>query len=83
MDGSTRLVPNHSHWGAFLAEVKNGRFVGGVRLFPRDPDPSPLIETMPAAVHSATAQVPGRSHRDLGCIGTGQCRGVGSYSRQG
>jgi len=53
MDRSTRLVPNHSHWGAFLAEVKNGRFVG-VRPFPCDPDPSPLIETMPAAVHSAT-----------------------------
>jgi biotin/methionine sulfoxide reductase len=53
MDCSTRLIPNHSHWGAFLAEVKNGRVVG-VRPFPRDPDPSPLIETMPAAVHSAT-----------------------------
>ncbi len=53
MDRSTRLVPNHSHWGAFLAEVKNGQFIG-VRPFPRDPDPSPLIETMPAAVHSTT-----------------------------
>jgi hypothetical protein len=42
-----------THWGAFLAEVQNGRFVG-VRPFPRDPDPSPLIETMPAAVHSTT-----------------------------
>jgi hypothetical protein len=53
MDRLTRLVPNHSHWGAFLAEVQNGRFVG-VRPFPRDPDPSPLIEMMPAAVHSTT-----------------------------
>src|SRR5262252_2629593 len=53
MDRLTRLVPNHSHWVAFLAEVQNGRFVG-VRPFPRDPDPSPLIETMPAAVHSTT-----------------------------
>jgi biotin/methionine sulfoxide reductase len=53
MDHSTRLVPNHSHWGAFLAEVKNGRFVG-VRPFPRDFDPSPLIGAMPAAIHSAT-----------------------------
>jgi biotin/methionine sulfoxide reductase len=51
MNDSTRLVPNHSHWGAFLAEVEDGRFVG-VRPFPRDPDPSPLIEAMPAAVHS-------------------------------
>src|SRR5499427_1510089 len=53
MDRSTRLIPNHSHWGAFLAEVKNGRFIG-VRPFPHDPDPSPLIETMPAAIHSTT-----------------------------
>src|ERR1700739_1143359 len=47
------LVPHHSHWGAFLAEVRDGRFVG-VRPFPRDPDPSPLIEAMPAAVYSPT-----------------------------
>lgn len=47
------LVPNHSHWGAFLAEVENGRVVG-VRPFARDPDPSPLIEAIPAAVHSPT-----------------------------
>ena len=51
MNDSSRLVPHHSHWGAFLAEVKGGRFVG-VRPFPRDPDPSPLIEAMPAAVYS-------------------------------
>jgi len=42
MSGATRLVPNHSHWGAFLAEVRDGRVVG-VKPFPRDPDPSPLI----------------------------------------
>ena len=47
----TKLVRNHSHWGAFLAEVEDGRVVG-VRPFERDPDPSPLIEAMPAAVHS-------------------------------
>jgi biotin/methionine sulfoxide reductase len=47
------LVPHHSHWGAFLAEVQDGCFVG-VRPFPRDPDPSPLIEAMPAAVYSPT-----------------------------
>src|SRR5579883_161241 len=45
----TRLVPHHSHWGAFLAEVADGRFVG-VKPFPRDPHPSPLLEAMPAAV---------------------------------
>ena len=47
----TKLVRNHSHWGAFLAEVEEGRVVG-VRPFERDPDPSPLIEAIPAAVHS-------------------------------
>ena len=47
----TKLVRNHSHWGAFLAEVADGRVVG-VRPFERDPDPSPLIEAIPAAVHS-------------------------------
>ena len=49
----TKLVRNHSHWGAFLAEVEDGRVVG-VRPFERDPDPSPLIEAIPAAVHSKT-----------------------------
>ena len=49
----TRLVRNHSHWGSFFAEVENGRVVG-VRPFERDPDPSPLIEAIPAAVHSKT-----------------------------
>src|SRR6202451_2452361 len=47
----TKLVRNHSHWGSFFAEVENGRVVG-VRPFERDPDPSPLIEAIPAAVHS-------------------------------
>jgi biotin/methionine sulfoxide reductase len=50
---TTRLVQNHSHWGAFLAEVEDGRVVG-VRPFARDPDPSPLIESIPAGVHSPT-----------------------------
>src|ERR1700716_3565709 len=53
MNDAIKLVPNHSHWGAFLAEVKDGRFIG-VQPFARDPDPSPLIEAMPAAVYSAT-----------------------------
>jgi len=53
MDDAVKLVPHHSHWGAFLAEVVEGRFVG-VRPFPRDPDPSPLIEAMPAAVYAPT-----------------------------
>ena len=48
-----QLVRNHSHWGAFLAEVEDGRMVG-VRPFEHDPDPSHLIDAIPAAVHSAT-----------------------------
>jgi biotin/methionine sulfoxide reductase len=47
---TVQLVHNHSHWGAFLAEVKDGRVVG-VRPFERDPDPSPLLDAIPAAVH--------------------------------
>jgi len=48
-----KLIRNHSHWGAFLAEVKDGLIVG-VRPFERDPDPSRLIEAIPTAVHSRT-----------------------------
>jgi biotin/methionine sulfoxide reductase len=50
---TSRLVPHHSHWGAFHAEVRDGRVVG-VKPFARDPDPSPLIEAIPQAVHSPT-----------------------------
>jgi len=49
----TKLVRNHAHWGAFLAEVEGGRVVG-VRPFEHDPDPSPMIQAVPAAVHSQT-----------------------------
>jgi biotin/methionine sulfoxide reductase len=75
MDRSTRLVPNYSHWGAFLAEVKNGRFVG-VRPFPGDRDPSPLIGAMPAAIHSATriAQPMVREGFTAGGHGSGEGR---------
>src|ERR1035437_9773503 len=50
---AVKLVRNHSHWGAFLVEVEDGRVVG-VRPFEHDPDPSPLIEAVAAAVHSPT-----------------------------
>jgi biotin/methionine sulfoxide reductase len=46
-----QLIRNHSHWGAFLAEVEGGRVVG-VRPFERDPDPSHLIDAIPRSVHS-------------------------------
>jgi len=45
-----QLVRNHSHWGAFTAEVENGRVVR-VRPFEHDPDPSNLIDAIPAGVH--------------------------------
>ncbi len=45
------LVSHHSHWGAFSAVVEDGRVVGALP-FPLDPDPSPLIEAIPDAVHS-------------------------------
>ena len=48
-----KLVPHHSHWGAFNAVVEEGRVVGVVP-FDFDPDPSPLIEAIPEAVHSPT-----------------------------
>src|SRR5580704_11980023 len=50
---TTTFVPHHSHWGAFHAEVRDGRVVG-VRPFERDPDPSPLLDAIPDGVHSAT-----------------------------
>jgi len=50
---TTKLIQHHSHFGAFQAEVDDGRMVG-VRPFERDPDPSPLIEALPEAVYSKT-----------------------------
>ena len=46
-----KLVPHHSHWGAFNAVVEDGKVVGAVP-FDFDPDPSPLIDAIPDSVHS-------------------------------
>src|SRR3954471_21185944 len=46
-----QLIRNHSHWGAFFAEVEDGRIVG-VRPFEKDPDPSHLINAIPGGVPS-------------------------------
>ena len=46
-----KLVPHHSHWGAFNASWRHGKLVGAVP-FDFDPDPSPLIEAIPDSVHS-------------------------------
>ena len=40
-----------SHWGAFRAEVEGGRVVG-VRPFEKDPDPSPIITSMPDGLYA-------------------------------
>jgi biotin/methionine sulfoxide reductase len=48
---SRRWISHHSHWGAFSAGVEDGRVVA-VRPFEHDPDPSLLIDAIPASVHS-------------------------------
>src|SRR5262245_20082675 len=50
---AVQLIQHHSHFGAFQAEVDDGRMVG-VRPFERDPEPSPLIEAFPEVVYSKT-----------------------------
>lgn len=45
-----RTTPSLSHWGAFLADVEDGRVVGA-RPFPDDPAPSPIVAQLPEMVH--------------------------------
>ena len=40
-----------SHWGAFRSEVLEGRLVG-VSAFEHDPDPSPILDSIPDALYS-------------------------------
>ena len=40
-----------AHWGAFEAEMKDGKVVG-VRPFAKDGHPSPIIESMPEALYA-------------------------------
>ena len=42
-------VLNHSHWGTFSPVIDEGRLVGA-RPFTRDPDPSPLLDSIADAV---------------------------------
>jgi biotin/methionine sulfoxide reductase len=46
-----KRFPSLSHWGAFNALVENGRVVG-CEPFAHDPAPSPMLEAIPAMVHS-------------------------------
>jgi len=48
---STHRIPSLSHWGAFTAVVEDGRVVR-CEPFPKDPHPSPMIDAIPAMVHS-------------------------------
>lgn len=43
---------NSSHWGAFLAEVEDGK-ITGVQPFEHDPDPSPMLQAIPGTVHAS------------------------------
>ncbi|MEM9248256.1 MAG: molybdopterin-dependent oxidoreductase [Pseudomonadota bacterium] len=53
-DGSgRRSYLTTSHWGAFEVEVEGDRIVY-TRPFAKDPDPSPIAEAIPAAVHHKT-----------------------------
>lgn len=48
---SAKRSPSHCHWGAFTAVVENGRVIA-CEPFGRDPRPSPMLEAIPAMVHS-------------------------------
>jgi biotin/methionine sulfoxide reductase len=43
--------PSLSHWGAFTAVVEDGRVIR-CEPFPLDPHPSPMLDAIPAMVHS-------------------------------
>ena len=68
---------NSSHWGAFLAEVDEGR-VTGVQPFEHDPDPSPMLEAIPGTTHarSRVAQPMVREGWLKNGPGTGKGRGA-------
>jgi Molybdopterin oxidoreductase N-terminal domain len=50
MDGSgvTRGALHGSHWGAFYPLLRDGHVVG-IEPFDRDPDPSAILQSIPAA----------------------------------
>jgi len=74
---------NQSHWGAFWAEVEDGRVVG-VSPFEHDPNPSPLIDSIPGATHSenrVTAPMVRKGWLENGPTGTGEGRGREPFVR--
>ncbi len=42
-----------AHWGAFTAEIREGRVIG-TRGFAGDPDPSPIVASIPDALYDRT-----------------------------
>jgi biotin/methionine sulfoxide reductase len=48
-DGGQAGVSHSSHWGAFRACTRDGRLTG-VEPFPADPEPSPLLTSIPDAL---------------------------------
>lgn len=50
-DENTTWHRHSSHWGGFNAQVREGRLVG-VSGFEQDPHPSPLLDSIPSAVHA-------------------------------
>jgi biotin/methionine sulfoxide reductase len=48
---TVRRFPSLAHWGAFTALVEADRVVG-CEPFARDSAPSPMLEAIPAMVHS-------------------------------
>jgi len=69
----------HSHWGAFVADVEDGRLVG-VRPFDRDPHPSAMIEAWPDMVTA-----PSRIQRPMvreGYLRGGPARGGAGRGRE-
>ncbi|MGE0725483.1 MAG: molybdopterin-dependent oxidoreductase, partial [Alphaproteobacteria bacterium] len=67
--------PHTSHWGPFFARVEDGRVE--VRAHPEDPDPSPLLASIPDA-----ARHPARIARPMARQGWLE-RGPGPDSRRG
>ena len=47
------VVHHGSHWGAFRAETAGGRVTGALP-FAKDPEPSPVVASIPDAVHHAS-----------------------------
>lgn len=50
MSSAQHFPTTATHWGTYRAEVKDGRLVA-LHAFERDPDPSPIGDFIPDAVH--------------------------------